>query len=368
MTYEATTTGTPTPLPENWVTPWIITSTPTPENTATAVFQQAEIVAAFVAYGTPTATPQNMVIATPLPTETPTPIFILLEGELPPMTPTPTPIATLAPTPPIPPQLIGKIAFKSDRTGQPQIYVINPDGSGLALLTNPWPYNMAKQADVYSADGRFRVFTKDMTRYKNIDDLNGERVGVARDDVPALYWYDSHFKAEQLLTEFGAGIAYSGVWSPVSEQIAFVSTDTGNEEIWVINRDGSGLKQLTRDEFHWWDKHPSWSPDGRQIVFWSNRTGHGQIWVMDADGGNLYSLSRTGFNDWDPVWIKYPGIPANAFEFHTPYIGPYDPSGTVRECGDFPSQADAQAFYLIAGGPYRDPHGLDNDNDGIACE
>jgi hypothetical protein len=44
-------------------------------------------------------------------------------------------------------------------------------------------------------------------------------------------------------------------------------------------------------------------------VFWSNRTGNQQIWVMDADGTNLYSLSRTGFNDYDPVWIKYPEVP-----------------------------------------------------------
>jgi len=65
---------------------------------------------------------------------------------------------------------------------------------------------------------------------------------------------------------------------------------------------------LTRDDYNWWDKHPSWSPDGAQIVFWSNRTGNWQIWVMDANGDNLYSLSRTGFNDWDPVWFKYPAM------------------------------------------------------------
>jgi Tol biopolymer transport system component len=99
-------------------------------------------------------------------------------------------------------------------------------------------------------------------------------------------------------------MAYDPSWSPTAERITFVTDDTGSDEIWVINRDGSGALQLTRNSWEW-DKHPSWSPDGSKIVFWSNRTGNRGIWVMDADGNNLHSLSRTGFNDWDPVWIKY---------------------------------------------------------------
>ncbi|HET6989403.1 MAG TPA: thermonuclease family protein [Kribbella sp.] len=39
-----------------------------------------------------------------------------------------------------------------------------------------------------------------------------------------------------------------------------------------------------------------------------------------------------------------------------------------RDCGDFASQQAAQIFYLQAGGPSVDPHGLDSDGDGVACE
>lgn len=39
-----------------------------------------------------------------------------------------------------------------------------------------------------------------------------------------------------------------------------------------------------------------------------------------------------------------------------------------RDCGDFPSQAAAQNFFLANGGPQSDPHGLDSEGDGIACE
>jgi len=46
----------------------------------------------------------------------------------------------------------------------------------------------------------------------------------------------------------------------------------------------------------------------------------------------------------------------------------YDPNGPDRDCGDFRTWAEAQDFYEAAGGPERDPHRLDTDRDGIACE
>lgn len=47
---------------------------------------------------------------------------------------------------------------------------------------------------------------------------------------------------------------------------------------------------------------------------------------------------------------------------------PYDPNGPDRDCGHFTTHEQAQAFFIAAGGPGRDPHRLDGDNDGIACE
>ena len=52
----------------------------------------------------------------------------------------------------------------------------------------------------------------------------------------------------------------------------------------------------------------------------------------------------------------------------TGYSGPYDPQGPDRDCSDFKTQAEAQAFYEAAGGPEKDPHRLDPDKDGVACE
>jgi hypothetical protein len=284
-TQVAETTGTYTPVPINWVTPVVVTSQPTPANPATAAYQAA------------LATAEAILAPTPVSvwTATPTPIFILLEGEI------ATPWAAFTPTAtpqPIPTVLVGKIAFLSNRSGgnkplqEPLVYVIDADGRNLAVLTDRVSYDTAVARDSYSADQRFRAFVKDADLWTS-------------KKKPALFFYDYFYNVEEQITVFGAGIAYDPTWSPKREQIAFVSNDSGNDEIWVINRDGSGALQLTRDPYSWWDKRPSWSPDGSQLVFWSNRTGHRQIWVMNADGSNLYSLSRTGYDDWNPVWIKY---------------------------------------------------------------
>ncbi|MFD2614750.1 thermonuclease family protein [Paenibacillus gansuensis] len=46
----------------------------------------------------------------------------------------------------------------------------------------------------------------------------------------------------------------------------------------------------------------------------------------------------------------------------------YDPNGPDRDCTDFDTEAEAQAFFIAAGGPDKDPHRLDRDKDGAACE
>ncbi|MDA1279534.1 MAG: excalibur calcium-binding domain-containing protein [Chloroflexi bacterium] len=46
----------------------------------------------------------------------------------------------------------------------------------------------------------------------------------------------------------------------------------------------------------------------------------------------------------------------------------FDPFGPDRNCSDFTDWLTAQEFFLAAGGPTDDPHRLDGNNDGIACQ
>ena len=63
--------------------------------------------------------------------------------------------------------------------------------------------------------------------------------------------------------------------APDDGRIAFSSYTDGNEEIYVMNADGSGLNRLTYNSA--WDTVPSWSPDGRRIAFSSSRDGNLEI-------------------------------------------------------------------------------------------
>lgn len=284
-----TPSATPTPLPPNWVTPVIITNTPVPENEATAVWQVAVATAQAVVMGTATPLPVNVWTATPTPLATPTPPFILASDL------TPTPTATPTPTD-LPDYLRGKILFWSDRTGHDTLMFMNPDGSEQAVLTAPdaWVYEQARQGQNISGDGRFQVIVTDRELDINPDHILGD----------VVLYVTSLAEGGRPTRITAGGANYDAVWSPTDYRIAFVSTATGNDEIYTVRPDGSELAQLTHNEWEW-DKHPSWSPDGSQIVFWSNRgSARGQIWVMNADGSNQRNLSNNEFNDWDPVWVR----------------------------------------------------------------
>jgi TolB protein len=50
------------------------------------------------------------------------------------------------------------------------------------------------------------------------------------------------------------------------------------------------------------DAEPSWSPDGRRIVFDSTRTGDRDVYVMNADGSGVRNISRNPADDWADTW------------------------------------------------------------------
>lgn len=270
--------GTPTPLPANWVTPIIVTSTPEPLNQATATYYDQVATAEAIVNGTATPLPANVWTATPPPVT-----ILLSEGAPTTQPPTPTPA-------PMPTTLIGQIAFLSDRAGgeKPLIYVMDANGENLALLTDSEIYEVAVARDKLAADQNFLAITEKSN----------------------IYFYDYYIERATEVTQLETGRAYQPAWSPVDQRLAFVSNDSGADEIWTTPLDWNGRLQLTREGEDTVNRHPSWSPDGRQLVFWSNRTGKAQIWLMNADGTGQQLLHQNEFNDWNPVWLKYTDLVA----------------------------------------------------------
>ena len=98
----------------------------------------------------------------------------------------------------------------------------------------------------------------------------------------------------QTLDPFGVAPA----WSPDGSKIAFNSSSTGNNNIYVINADGTGKTQLT---FYTGDigvSSPTWSPDGSKIAFQNDS--EGAIYVMNSNGTGITRLTNS--LDFGPSW------------------------------------------------------------------
>jgi TolB protein len=96
-------------------------------------------------------------------------------------------------------------------------------------------------------------------------------------------------RTREILSKNFAGL--SGFSWTSDGRMLYSSSQRENRDIWIVNADGSGQKQLTFDPAG--DLYPSASPDGRYIVFLSNRGNRWSIWRMNPDGSNAIELART---------------------------------------------------------------------------
>lgn len=175
----------------------------------------------------------------------------------------------------------GKIAFQSDRSGNEEVYVINSDGTGLTNLTN---HAATDRSPAWSPDGSKIAFTSDRGPWGvyMMDDNGMDQVAMNDDVANCTTW----------------GID----WSPDGSHVVFVSCASGDNEIYVMAADGSGLKNLTNDPT--WDEDPAWSPDGSRIAFASYQDETFNVYLINPDGSGRVQLTGKQGWSWDtePAW------------------------------------------------------------------
>jgi len=248
---------------------------------------------------------------TSLPTETlvpPVTTVVTLEATLPPVTFTPTlaPTATKQPiiefttTPDNTPEPVstplgggGQIAFASSRSGIPQIYLINVDGTGQTLITNK--ENGACQP-FWSPDGSQLVFISPCR-------ARGDFYDNAYKDS-SLYLINADGTGEKALTTI-PGADFDPAWSPDGKRIAFASSRDGRKEIYTLTLDSGAVTRITNSTGNIENTQPSWSPLGNQIVYTVQRVGAYQVWSMTDTGQGNVQVVRSGQQLWDfaPVWM-----------------------------------------------------------------
>ncbi len=90
-------------------------------------------------------------------------------------------------------------------------------------------------------------------------------------------------------------------FSPDGKKIAFVSTRSGNNALWLCDNDGLNLVQLAADDTA---RAPGWSPDSRSIAFATAKSGNYDICVISADGGPVRCLNTGPSDNLFPSWSR----------------------------------------------------------------
>jgi len=203
----------------------------------------------------------------------------------------------------------GKIYFTSDRDGKNNLYAFDTLSKVTEQLTGEevwdvrWPDDDGESRIVYELDGELQVFdisagqshplsifVPDDGLYKRpaLESVGkqiegfalspkGERaLFVARGDVFTAPIEKG--STRNLTNSSGAHDKWAS-WSPDGRKIAFISDRTGEEEIYIVDQDGSGdPEQLTAggDAMRY---APTWAADGKRIAFTDK---NGQLWVVDV--------------------------------------------------------------------------------------
>ena len=210
------------------------------------------------------------------------------------------------------------IAFQSDRVDQvPQIHLMNLDGSEQQLLVS-LPGGAAFPS--FSHSGNELCF-HGQAAPRDIYIMNVHGTGLT--NLTAPYREPGPHGEPPLLI----GDSIRCDWSPKGNAIAFTNNRNGNQEIYVIDADGTGLRRLT--EVAGRDANPAFSPKGDLIAFESNRDGRSEIYVMNADGTGpqrLTDFSSEPTPDF-PVVTKPTWSPkGDRIAFHR-RVGPHEDTG-----------------------------------------
>ena len=172
-----------------------------------------------------------------------------------------------------------RLCFTSTRDGNSELYLMNRDGSNIVRLTN----NPAiDTSPTWSPGGTQIAFTSDRSGAPQIYIIDAD--GLNLNKITSESWCDRP------------------TWSPAPfNEIAYASRTGPGYDIRIYDLATQERRQLTSGQGS--NESPAYAPNGRHVAFMSTRTGKKQIFVMGRDGLGLKQITTVG-NNYTPDWSK----------------------------------------------------------------
>ena len=170
-----------------------------------------------------------------------------------------------------------KVAMILSRSGSPEVWLCNPDGSGLKQLTS-----LAEGASspCWSPDGRWICFATEMRGRRMLAKIPAEGGDVQR------------------ISTVGISNPSEPDWSPNGKWIAFTS-QMGEFDICVVPADGGNATILVRGQ------DPSWSPNSRTLIFVRHTPSYRDVLsLLDVYTKQAKDIRQISGNDSEPAWAK----------------------------------------------------------------
>jgi len=178
----------------------------------------------------------------------------------------------------------GMLAYVSERSGLPQIWLIDIMTRQSSQLT--FSPEGACQPD-WAPDGKQIVFVSPCASKRSR--YPGSSLFVIDVDSGTLKPLPASLEGD-----------FDPAWSPDGDWIAYTSLIKGQLQLMKIHTEDLEIVKLSDGSYD--DMDPAWAPGGDQIAFVRIRS-VSQIWLMDADGENPVQFTRSGLIDnSNPVW------------------------------------------------------------------
>jgi TolB protein len=229
-------------------------------------------------------------------------------------------------------RLVFRRYFDANRTSG-ALFTVNPNGSKVVRVTRP-PRGVLDTEPDWAPNGARLAFERRLPcpaggPRDGLDNACALVYTARRDGTGLRSLVPCAFDASAEFPRSCVGV-HTPAWSPDGSKIAFryslvdanfAGSLRVNGGIWIVNANGTGLRQVTqREPGTSWDYGPQWSPDGSKLVFFrvDLSLASDAVFTVNTDGSGLFQVTPWELNagdgpDWSPdgQWLLFRGEPGD---------------------------------------------------------